>query len=68
MAELASAAAEPAQEDELYGDLITSAGAEGEALLRAEVDHLRTQTASQAKQIIQMTAKLQQLTQEVRRP
>ena len=66
MDELASAAAEPAQEDELYGDLITSAGAEGEALLRAEVDHLRTQTASQAKQIDEISAKLQQLLQEVR--
>jgi hypothetical protein len=65
MTELASAAAEPAQGDELYGDLITSAGAEGEALLRVEVDHLRTQTASQAKQIDDMSAKLQQLTQEV---
>jgi hypothetical protein len=67
MTELASAAAEPAQEDELYGDLITSAGAEGGALLRAEVEHLRTQTASQAEQIIEMSTKLQQLTQEVRR-
>jgi hypothetical protein len=60
------AAAEPAQEDDLYGDLITAAGAEGEALLRAEVEHLRMQTASQADQMDAMSEQLQQLKQEVR--
>jgi hypothetical protein len=65
MSDLATPAAKPADEDELYGDLVTAAGAEGEALLRAEVDHLRTQTAAQAVQLEEMSAQLQQLTQEV---
>lgn len=65
MSDLATPAAEPADENELYGDLVTAAGAEGEALLRAEADHLRTHTAAQAAQIEEMSAQLQQLTNEV---
>lgn len=54
------------QEEELYGDLLTASGTEGDALLRAEVEHLRTQTAEQAEQLQDMSNRLKKLTKEVR--
>lgn len=56
---------QPADEDELYGDLVSATGGEGEALLRAEVEHLRTETSAQASKIEELSTQLQQLTQEV---
>lgn len=56
---------QPADADELYGDLVSATGGEGEALLRAEVEHLRTETSAQAAQIEELSTRLQQLTQEV---
>lgn len=63
MTDLATPADLP--EEELYGDLFTATGAEGDALLRAEVDHLRTQTNAQAEHMVELSSNLEQVTQEV---
>ena len=46
--------------DDLYGDL-------GDALLQAEVEQLRTETATQSQELQQMSGRLETLTNEASR-